>query len=127
MLFRSDLGAAWSQWSGLPFVFGVWVASRESAAEKPGEVADAVAMLHRSKALGMAELDAISMLAAPESGLNVSEMRDYFNGLVFDLGDEECRGLTRFYDELQRFGMLPGPVPVCFFDADAPQNARTCP
>ncbi|MDR2161878.1 MAG: menaquinone biosynthesis protein, partial [Desulfovibrio sp.] len=36
--YRLDLGEAWLRWTGLPFVFGLWVADRSRCAALPREV-----------------------------------------------------------------------------------------
>ncbi|AMK12245.1 menaquinone biosynthetic enzyme MqnA/MqnD family protein [Pseudodesulfovibrio indicus] len=103
---RIDLGEAWRELTGLPFIFGVWLVSRESW-ERDGERLEAAArMLVEGKRWGEENIHEICVLAAEDSCLNDEEMCSYFDGLVYDLGPEEQRGLAAFYDCLVETGVL---------------------
>lgn len=111
---RMDLGEAWREWTGLPFIFGLWIASRESVRTRRAEVVAGARLLIEAKKWGQAHLDRISAVAAPSSILTEEEMRSYFAGLVYDLGDEELAGLRLFYERLAEAGMIPAPPELCF-------------
>jgi cyclic dehypoxanthinyl futalosine synthase len=114
--FTLDLGEAWLEWTGLPFVFAAWF-GREGAL-----AADDEAILAAAKASGLARRDAIAdAYAAAETerlGLAPASLRSYLHESIrYELGDEERRGLERFYDEAARAGLLP-PAKVRFYDED---------
>ncbi len=111
---RMDLGEAWREWTGLPFIFGLWIASREAVRTRPAEVAAGARLLIEAKKWGQAHLDRISAVAAPSSILTEAEMRSYFAGLVYDLGEEELAGLRLFYERLAEAGVIPAPPELCF-------------
>ena len=99
-----DLGAEWKAWTGLPFVFAVWVAQRTTP------VADALALhasLIRSRDWGLAHLDDLSAQAARATGVPVAECRHYFDGLDWRLGLAELEGLTEFFRRLELAGRAP--------------------
>lgn len=105
--YQVDLGEVWRDWTGLPFVFGVWVARREAAQADPEGVARAAWTLRESKRIGVAAIEEIVSLAAlsyPKLGR--AEIRRYFNHLSYDLGAEEQQGLSRFYDCLAEHGVI---------------------
>ena len=88
-----DLGDEWCRWTGLPFVFAMWVA-------RPGfDASELAASLSAARDLGLANLDVIAASEAAPLGLSrpqcVSYLRD---NLYFYLGDRERQGLERFRD-----------------------------
>jgi len=115
---RMDLGEAWREWTGLPFIFGLWIASREAVRTRPAEVAAGARLLIEAKKWGQAHLDRISAVAAPSSILTEAEMRSYFAGLVYDLGEEELAGLRLFYERLTEAGVIPTVPELCFLPLD---------
>ncbi len=104
---RMDLGEAWRQWTGQPFIFGLWIASKEAVRTRRTEIQAGARLLVAAKKWGQANLDVISAVAAQTSILTEPEMRSYFDGLVYDLGSEELAGLRLFYDMLAEAGVIP--------------------
>jgi len=111
---RMDLGEAWRQWTGLPFIFGLWIASREAACTRREDVKAGARLLIEAKKWGQTHLDLISAVAARDSILTEAEMRSYFAGLVYDLGLEELEGLRLFYERLAEAGVIPAPPELSF-------------
>lgn len=99
-----DLGAEWKAWTGLPFVFAVWVAQRTTP------VAEALALhasLIRSRDWGMQHLSELSAQASRSTGVSVTECRHYFDGLDWRLGLKELEGLAEFFRRLELAGRVP--------------------
>jgi cyclic dehypoxanthinyl futalosine synthase len=110
--YALDLGQAWWEWTGLPFVFAAWF-GREGALSVADEE-----LFVAAKEAGLARRDAIADEHAARTGLPAASLRAYLRESVrYDLGDDERRGLERFYDEAARAGLLP-PARVRFFDED---------
>ena len=103
---RMDLGEAWRQWTGQPFIFGLWIASREAMGKRRREIQAGARLLIEAKKWGQAHLAEISAVAAQGSILTEQEMRSYFDGLVYDLGAEELAGLRLFYKMLAEAGVI---------------------
>lgn len=110
-----DLGEAWRSWTGLPFIFGVWLMSRDSAARREVELRTGCETLLAAKAWGVAHLDEMAALAAETGILSRSELTVYFQGLCYDLGGEEQEALRLFYDRLVLSGLLPEAPDLRFF------------
>jgi cyclic dehypoxanthinyl futalosine synthase len=107
-----DLGLAWWELTRLPFVFAAWC-GRAGALS-----ADDEALLEAAKASGMGRRDAIAEEHAARTGLSPASLRAYLRDAIrYGLGDEERRGLERFYDEAAHAGLLPR-TRVRFFDDD---------
>jgi chorismate dehydratase len=101
-----DLGAAWQELTGLPFVFGVWAVRRDFAAAHP----EATAVLHRlllqSLDWGLGALPELSRLAAAPFGMSPSQVLAYFQQLDYSLGPDHEKGLKKFFHYLHEQGEL---------------------
>ena len=101
-----DLGRAWRDLTGLPFVFGVWAARRAVFVQQP----EAVRTLHRAllaaKDWGVNSLEEISRLAVRRMNLDFEEMVHYFRQLDYNLEKRQLEGLRAFYKYLHRYGAL---------------------
>jgi chorismate dehydratase len=101
-----DLGAAWFDWTGLPFVFAVWVIRKETVAAKDARVQGGIEALLSSKRWGRANIGRICERAAESGLLSIPELEEYYRCLRFDLNGEERRGLELFYSYLFQAGEL---------------------
>jgi cyclic dehypoxanthinyl futalosine synthase len=107
-----DLGLAWWELTRLPFVFAAWCgrAGALSAADE--------ALLESAKESGLGRRNAIAEEHAARTGLSPASLRAYLRDAIrYGLGDEERRGLERFFDEAAHAGLLPR-TRVRFFDDD---------
>jgi chorismate dehydratase len=103
---RVDLGEAWRQWTGLPFIFGLWIVREEALRERPELVWEGVRVLLQAKRWGQANLETIAQVSSRGSVRSLEEMRSYFAGLVYDLREEELSGLRMFYAKLAEAGVI---------------------
>lgn len=116
-----DLGEAWRQWTGLPFIFGVWIVRREAWRSRNKRMVRACTALWQGKAAGLANLESICRHASRRTGLSMEAMRSYFHGLVYDLGEEEQAGLRLFFRHLVAVGRIP-TTPELTFTPPLPQT-----
>ena len=107
-----DLGTAWWELTDLPFVFAAWCG-------RPGALSDTdERLLLDAKTGGLENRDRIADEYAARTGLPATTLRAYLHDSIrYDLGDDERRGLQRFYDEAAGAGLLP-QARVRFFDDD---------
>jgi cyclic dehypoxanthinyl futalosine synthase len=113
-----DLGLAWWEHTGLPFVFAAWCgrAGALSAADER--------LLERARLSGLDRRDAIADEHAARTGLSPASLRAYLRDAIrYELGDDERRGLERFYDDAASAGLLPR-TRVRFFDDDTGDTNR---
>lgn len=101
-----DLGRAWHQLTGLPFVFGVWAVRRDFFKARPGEVHRIHRALLDAKAWGLAGLEDICRHAASLVAMTPADLRHYFGLLNYDLEARQQEGLIAFYRYLHRSGAL---------------------
>ena len=102
--FAYDLGDAWKTWTGLPFVFAVWVAQRTAP------VAEALgihASLMTSRNWGLEHLPALATQASDATGVSEPVCLEYLSGLDYGLSYEHLAGLTEFFRRLVAAGRVP--------------------
>ena len=99
-----DLGEEWKRWTGLPFVFAVWVAQRTTPA------ADALgvhATLIESRDWGLAHLDVLAAQASAAADVDRARCLEYLSGLDYGLSYHHLAGLTEFFRRLVLAGRVP--------------------
>ena len=103
-----DLGEEWTRWSGLPFVYAVWVLRR--GLPSMGDVADAF------RSVAAAGCGAASEIARTQSEFPPEIALRYLTEQIrFQLGPREREGLERFSRELQVGGWVkPDRAPLEF-------------
>ena len=102
--FAYDLGEVWKAWTGLPFVFAVWVAQRTAP------VAEALgihASLITSRNWGLEHLDTLAAQASYATGVSPPVCHEYLSGLDYGLSYEHLAGLTEFFRRLVAAGRVP--------------------
>jgi chorismate dehydratase len=102
--FAYDLGQEWKDWTGLPFVFAVWVALRTAPVE---EALALHAQLIRSRDWGLAHLPELAEQAANATGVSSGAALQYLSGLDYGLRYEHLAGLTTFFGKLAASGRVP--------------------
>lgn len=102
--YAYDLGAEWKSWTGLPFVFAVWVAQRAT----PVQYSLAVhANLIQSRDWGIRHLETLAAQAAVATGVRKQVCLEYLSGLDYGLSYEHLAGLTEFFRRLVAAGRVP--------------------
>jgi chorismate dehydratase len=100
-----DLGDQWCRWTGLPFVFAMWVARGGSTGP------EFEAALAECRDAGLAHLPEIADREAASLGLTSPQCLAYLrDNLHFHFGPREQRGLSLFYEHVARRGLVPPGV-----------------
>jgi chorismate dehydratase len=102
--FVYDLGSEWKAWTGLPFVFAVWVARRDVSVR---EALAVHATLIESRDWGVQHVRELSDELAPSYRLPSAVLQEYLRGLDYGLGLEYLEGLSEFFRRLERAGKVP--------------------
>lgn len=107
--FVWDLGREWSEWTGMPFVFALWIA--RPGAKLPG----VAAALSRARDEGIARLEQIAQREAPNVRLSEQECLSYLrDNLKFHFGPRQQEALRRYYNLAGRNGLAPEDVRLIF-------------
>ncbi|MGH9860685.1 MAG: menaquinone biosynthetic enzyme MqnA/MqnD family protein, partial [Candidatus Acidiferrales bacterium] len=88
-----DLGERWCHWTGLPFVFAMWIARPDV------DVSEVAAVLASARDKGASHVEEIASREAASMGISSALAVEYLRDtLHFTLGRDECAGLRRFYE-----------------------------
>ena len=100
-----DLGFAWKELTGLPFVFAAWMA-RDGA-----ELGDWPARLERAKHEGLANIEEILVHHALPRGWPLEIARQYLTEyLKFNIGPRQLEAIRLFYELAAKHGVIDTPV-----------------
>jgi chorismate dehydratase len=108
-----DLGLEWKNWTGLPFVFAVWVAQRTSDTQEALAVHGS---LIESRNWGLKHLDVLAQQAHENTGVPLGACQEYLSGLDYGLSYPHLGGLTEFYRRLTLAGKV-APGRLAFLSA----------
>jgi len=111
--FIWDLGEKWSRWSGLPFVFAMWIA-------RPGLAPDDLDRLFATaRDEGLRRVEWIAEQEAARIGISEEECLVYLrDNLVFHLGKRQWQGLEKFCRLAVRHQLAPTGADRVFHDHD---------
>ena len=97
-----DLGEEWLRWTGLPVVFAMWVARRDTDLRGVGEALSAV------RDLGLQQIGEIAQRECGPLGLSREVAQHYLtHNLHFRLGAAERQGLRQFQTLAAEQGLVP--------------------
>lgn len=107
--FVWDLGEEWNRWTGLPFVFSMWVG-------RPGANLDGLdSLLSAARDDGVNHLEKIARVESTALGISPRDCLTYLRDhLRFHFGPDELRGLTQFGRLAAKHGLIPAEVPLRF-------------
>ena len=106
-----DLGDEWLKWTGLPFVFAMWVARAGTASD------DVERMLCEARDRGVQRIPLIAQREAGRLGVSVETAENYLkHNLHFRLTSAERSGLRLFQELAVQLGLAPEGVDLVFRD-----------
>lgn len=112
-----DLGEEWVNWTGLPFVFAMWVTRKDV------ELGNLAQKLSFARDRGLAELERIAADGAQALGISRETSLNYLrHNLYFRLGSAERAGL-KLFQQLAANLNLAGRSPLAFREAISFQPA----
>ena len=102
-----DLGEAWSTWTGLPFVFAIWMAPLGS------DLGDLPAVLAARRERNATRLDAIADRYAAEHHWPGELARRYLSRIMrYAIGPAELEALSRFAAAAHALGLIDQLTPL---------------
>lgn len=107
-----DLATLWHEFTGLGFVFAMWMVRNES-----GETVRAIDFA-RARDEGLANLDQVIASYPHQIPFSADEMRQYLiENIVFKVDDELREGLTRYFDLAEKHGLIEKTKPLNFIES----------
>lgn len=106
-----DLGQMWYNWTGLPFVFAMWVGH-------PGNDSERIASaLNEARDRGVARIDQIAAEEAPGLGLTCEVARNYLStNLHYKMSSAERTGLQLFHELASQHNLVDQNANLVFSD-----------
>jgi len=106
-LYVYDLGELWAELTGLPFVFALWIVTREAAEMKLGEVRVLGAQLLEAKRLAYGSYEEIAAGCKGMEWIGCDTLVDYWRSISYDLTPEHIAGVRRFFMLAEELKLLP--------------------
>ena len=107
--FTLDLGQAWFDYTGLPFVYALW------AVKKDSHVPGINNLLKEAKESGIRSVKTVALSESKRTQLTREQCLRYLTRSIrYDLGDEEIKGLQTFYQYAVSLGLAPEGREVVF-------------
>jgi chorismate dehydratase len=109
-----DLGELWQKFTGLPFVYALWVVNRHSVAGRESQVVELARTLHKAKLVSRNTLSSY----VKGSGLEwygEGALISYWQTISYDLGEAEIEGVTTFYRHAAEIGIIDKAPELLFF------------
>jgi chorismate dehydratase len=116
--FLYDLGELWHKFTGLPFVFALWIVNRQAADTKRGELLTLSAKLTKAKEYAYSSYAAIAAGCRGHDWISQAELVDYWQTISYDLTPEHIKGLQLFYNYAAEMGILNEVPELSIFRAD---------
>jgi chorismate dehydratase len=111
----TDLGEWWNRETGMPFVFALWIVSRDSLADRGTHVRRfARALISAKEGIRENIGGGNSLISGPE-WVPPEFLTEYWRTISYDLSGE-IEGLERFFRLSAKIGRIPSAPPLRFLD-----------
>jgi chorismate dehydratase len=100
-----DLGAEWTRWTGLPFVYALWLVT-DRAATLP-QTRDLHARFLANRDGAAANAASLAVRAGTRYGFTASRLRSYWARISYDLDADMLAGLRLFLEHAADLGEAP--------------------
>lgn len=111
----TDLGEWWRRETGLPFVFALWIVSREALPQRREPLRGFARTLLSAKRIARESLTRPEHLRIGPVWMPKELRTAYWRNLSYDL-EEEAEGLLRFYRLAKKIGRIPSVPPLRFLE-----------
>lgn len=112
----TDLAEEWRAWTGLGFVFALWVVRRDAADADPERVAAIWRAIQASRLWGIAHRGEILRQARLRTGLSEKRIEDYFQALSYSFGKDLQKGFETYTHHAAECDLIDRPVKPVFFE-----------
>jgi chorismate dehydratase len=115
-----DLGELWHEFTGLPFVFALWIARRKAAQEKGAELAALARDLIAAKKLAYSSYAEIAAGCRERAWLGTAELVDYWQTISYELSPAHIEGARCFFRHAFEMGLIPTQPEMVFLSELVP-------
>jgi len=114
-----DLGQLWYEFTGLPFVFALWIVRMDAARAKRAQLSALCRDLIAAKKLAYASYPEIAANCPEREWLGVEELVDYWRTISYELTPAHLDGARCFFRHAFEMGLIPSLPELRFFDPAA--------
>jgi chorismate dehydratase len=111
-----DLGELWYRFTGLPFVFALWILRREASQAKRQEVAALQQQLTAARARAFASLEAVAATTPERQWMGEAGLIAYWRCMSYELDERHLAGLRHFFTLAVKHRLLPLQPEIHFFE-----------
>lgn len=112
-MYVYDLGELWYRFTGLPFVYALWLVNRHSTAGRESQVADLAARLINAKLVSRNNLFSY-VEGSNLEWYGADNLVAYWKTISYDLGKAEIEGLSCFYRSAAELGIIEADPALSF-------------
>jgi chorismate dehydratase len=102
-----DLGELWHRFTGLPFVFALWIVRREAARDKAPRLAALCRDLIAAKKIAYASYPEIAAACPEREWLAADALVDYWRTISYELTPAHLEGARCFFRHAYEMGLIP--------------------
>jgi chorismate dehydratase len=95
-LYIYDLGELWFEYTGLPFVFALWIVTKKAVAEKKDLIRKLSTDLKEARKYASRRFKLIAREAPQKKWLSEKELVDYWKIISYDFTEKHLEGLRLF-------------------------------
>jgi chorismate dehydratase len=110
-----DLGELWYQYTGLPFVFALWMIRKDALELHQQALSELPRQLECSYAQVMAEPLVVAEKFTAKTGLSAQQIVAYWQSIDFRLDNQHIKGVQLFFKLCVKHNLLAAEPPLDFF------------
>jgi chorismate dehydratase len=114
----TDLGAEWTDWTGLPFVFALWLIRREALDKRELPWLCREVLEARDRSESERELERLAKEAACVFALDPETLVSYWRLVNYRLTDAMAAGLAHFFRLACQVGAIPSVPGLSYYSVD---------
>lgn len=111
-----DLGELWHHYTGLPFVFALWIVNRQIVANKGKEIREFADQLNTARERAFLSLEEMAHTVPEREWMGAQGLIDYWKHVSYDLDPQHIEGLRCFYQLLEKHGLIKEAPVLTFFE-----------
>jgi chorismate dehydratase len=110
-----DLGALWYHFTGMPFVFALWILRKEIVEKSPEGIRELAAKLQQSRQFAFDNLPEMAAQLSDNNIFSHDRLEEYWRGMSYDLTDGHIEGLRLYFTLCHKHGLLKDIPDFHFF------------
>jgi len=110
-----DLGELWYHYTGLPFVFALWIINRKASAARADELRRFGVQLGASRERASRSYAEMAAVVEERVWMGEKALIEYWQQVSYDLDPQHLEGLRCFYSLLEKNGLIDKAPELEFF------------